>query len=205
MARRPPAESKAAGPSFGKRLVASPMNATLVSNDGWFPASWRSRPARQMPTYVNESAVGSVEARLAGAAPVIQVEDAGRLREQIAQLAEGRGFLLQGGDCAESFDDPVAEQVAGIVGLFDAMAERLVPTVKGPLVEVARIAGQFAKPRSAHGETHDGVTLPAYRGDIVNGIAFERAAREADPQRMIRAHVQSVGTAASLAAARGAE
>jgi 3-deoxy-7-phosphoheptulonate synthase len=181
------------------------MNATLVSNDGWFPASWRSRPARQMPAYVDELAVGSVEARLANAAPVIQIEDAARLRERMAELAEGRGFLVQGGDCAESFDDPVAEQVAGIVGLFDAMAERLVPTVKGPLVEVARIAGQFAKPRSAHDETHGGVTLPAYRGDIVNGIAFERAAREADPQRMIRAHMQSVGTAASLAAARGAD
>jgi 3-deoxy-7-phosphoheptulonate synthase len=121
----------------------------------------------------------------------------------MAGLAEGRGFLLQGGDCAESFDDPVAEQVAGIVGLFDAMADRLKPAITGPLIEVARIAGQFAKPRSAHDETRDGVTLPAYRGDIVNGIAFDVASREADPQRMIRAHMQSVGTAASLAAARG--
>ena len=118
-------------------------------------------------------------------------------------LAEGRGFLLQGGDCAESFDDPVAEQVAGIAGLFDAMAERLRPAINGPLIEVARIAGQFAKPRSAHDETHDGLTLPAYRGDIVNGIEFEATARAADPSRMIRAHMQSVGTAASLAAARG--
>ena len=121
----------------------------------------------------------------------------------MAELAEGRGFLLQGGDCAESFDDPVAEQVAGIVGLFDAMAERLRPVSTGPLVEIARIAGQFAKPRSATVETHDGVTLPAYRGDIVNGIGFDRMARVADPLRMIRAHMQSVGTAASLAAARG--
>lgn len=120
------------------------------------------------------------------------------------ELANGQGFLLQGGDCAESFDDPVAEQVAGIVGLFDAMAERLKPAISGSLVEVARIAGQFAKPRSAQTETHEAVTLPAYRGDIVNGIAFEAAAREADPQRMIRAHMQAVGTAASLAAARSA-
>jgi len=181
------------------------MNATLVSNDGWFPGSWRGRPGRQMPTYCNEAAVRSVEARLASAAPVICIDDAVRLRGLMAELAEGRGFLLQGGDCAESFDDPVAEQVAGIVGLFSAMAERLQPAVDGPLVEVARIAGQFAKPRSAHDETHDGVTLPAYRGDIVNGILFDRMVREADPQRMIRAHMQSVGTAASLAAARGTE
>jgi len=179
------------------------MNATLVSNDGWFPASWRSYLARQMPSYADEAAVRSVEARLAGAAPVVQIGEAARLREAVVELAKGRGFLLQGGDCAESFDDPVAEQVAGIVGLFDAMAERLRPAVDGPLVDVARIAGQFAKPRSAHDETHDGMTLPAYRGDIVNGIAFNSAAREADPQRMIRAHMQSVGTAASLAAARG--
>jgi len=125
------------------------------------------------------------------------------LRELAAELADGRGFLLQGGDCAESFDDPVAEQVAGIVGLFDAMTERLRPNVDGPLVEVARIAGQFAKPRSAQEESHAGVTLPAYRGDIVNGIPFDADSRQADPQRMIRAHMQSVGTAASLSAARG--
>jgi len=179
------------------------MSATLVSNSGWFPASWRGHPARQMPAYADEALLDALEARLAGAAPVIRIDDAARLREAMAALAEGRGFLLQGGDCAESFDDPVAEQVAGIAGLFDAMAERLRPAINGPLVEVARIAGQFAKPRSAHDETHGGVTLPAYRGDIVNGIAFEATAREADPQRMIRAHMQSVGTAASLATARG--
>ena len=179
------------------------MNATLVSNLGWYPASWRGRPARQMPTYADKAALRAVEARLGLAAPVIQIDEANRLRERTAELAQGRGFLLQGGDCAESFDDPVAEQVAGTVGLFDAMSEQLRPVSDGPLIEVARIAGQFAKPRSAHEETHDGVTLPAYRGDIVNGMAFEAAARETDPQRMIRAHMQSVGTAASLAAARG--
>ncbi len=179
------------------------MSATLVSDSGWFPASWRGHPARQMPAYADEALLNAVEARLARAASVVPIAEAARLRDAMAELGEGRGFLLQGGDCAESFDDPVAEQVAGIVGLFDAMAERLKPAVNGPLVEAARIAGQFAKPRSAHDETHDGLTLPAYRGDIVNGIAFEAAARDADPQRMIRAHMQSVGTAASLAAARG--
>ena len=180
------------------------MSATLVSNLGWFPASWRSRPARQMPAYTDETALGLVEDRLASAAAIVRIDDAGRLRQLMAELANGRGFLLQGGDCAESFDDPVAEQVAGIVGLFDAMSERLRPAIHGPLVEVARIAGQFAKPRSAHDESHGDLTLPAYRGDIVNGIAFDATTREADPQRMIRAHMQSVGTAASLAAARGA-
>ncbi len=179
------------------------MNATLVNAEGWYPASWRGFPARQMPRYADEALLRSVEERLANAAPVIAIDEAARLRVHMAALAEGSGFLLQGGDCAESFDDPVAEQVAGIAGLFDAMAERLRPAIEGPLIEVARIAGQFAKPRSAHDETHDGVTLPAYRGDIVNGIGFDAAARVADPARMLRAHMQSVGTAASLAAARG--
>jgi len=180
------------------------MSATLVSNLGWYPASWRSHPARQMPAYGDEAVVRAVEARLEGAPPVVRIEDSARLRDLMAELATGRGLLLQGGDCAESFDDPVAEQVAGIVGLFDAMADRIRPRVNGPLIEVARIAGQFAKPRSTHDETHHGVTLPAYRGDIVNGIEFDAAIRRPEPLRMIRAHMQSVGTAASLAAARGA-
>ena len=130
------------------------MSATPVSNLGWYPASWRSHPARQMPAYADAASVRAIEARLEAAAPVIHVEDAARLRDLTAKLAAGRGFLLQGGDCAESFDDPVAEQVAGIVGLFDAMTDRLRANVDGPLVEVARIAGQFAKPRSANEETH---------------------------------------------------
>ena len=178
------------------------MSATLVSNDGWFPASWRASPARQMPDYGDKVALASVEARLANAAAVVRSEDSARLRQAIATLAGGNGFLLQGGDCAESFDDPVAEQVSGIIGLFDAMSERLEPAAGAPIIQVARMAGQFAKPRSAATETHDGLTLPAYRGDIINGIDFEAASRIADPHRMIRAHMQSVGTAASLAAAR---
>jgi len=181
------------------------MSATLVHPDGWYPASWRRLPARQMPGYADRAALHAVEQRLSHSAPVISSADAARLRGAVADLVERGGFLLQGGDCAESFDDPVAEQVAGIVGLFDAMAERLRPVAGGALVEVARIAGQFAKPRSADVETHDGLELPAYRGDIVNGAAFDEAMREPDPQRMIRAHMQSVGTAASLAAAREAE
>ena len=178
------------------------MSATLVHPDGWYPASWRRREARQMPAYADDAALAAVEARLAQAAPVVAIGDAARLRGAVAGLVESGGFLLQGGDCAESFDDPVAEQVAGIVGLFDAMAARLGPVAGGPLVEVARIAGQFAKPRSADVEAHDGLSLPAYRGDIVNGAPFEADARTPDPQRMIRAHMQSVGTAACLSAAR---
>jgi 3-deoxy-7-phosphoheptulonate synthase len=178
------------------------MTATLVSNSGWYPSSWRGSPARQMPSYADQAALQAVEARLEAAGTVIHVDGAAELRRRMAELAAGQGFLLQGGDCAESFDDPVAQQVAGITGLFDAMSQLLRPVIAGPLIEVARIAGQFAKPRSANSETHDGVTLPAYRGDIVNGSDFQISLRQPDPQRMIRAHMQSVGTAASLAAAR---
>lgn len=174
-----------------------------IHSPRWTRDGWRARTAEQMPAYVDEGAVRAVEVRLASAAPVVDFAGCEALRAAMAGLAEGRGFLLQGGDCAESFDDPVAEQVAGIVGLFEAMSARIGPKANGPLIEVARIAGQFAKPRSAPVEEHGGLTLPAYRGDIINGIAFDAAVRVPDPQRMIRAHMQSVGTAASLAAARG--
>lgn len=174
-----------------------------MATSTWRKDGWRTRAAAQLPVYADGDALAAVEVRLSSAAPIVSFTDLADLRARMAGLAEGRGFLLQGGDCAESFDDPVAEQVAGISGLFDAMAARLA--AQGPLVEVARIAGQFAKPRSAPVEEHDGQSLPAYRGDIINGIAFETEARGADPLRMIRAHMQSVGTAASLAAARGAD
>jgi 3-deoxy-7-phosphoheptulonate synthase len=156
-----------------------------MATPSWRTNSWRSRAAAQMPAYGDADALASVEARLGQASPVVSFAGCAELRARMATLAEGRGFLLQGGDCAESFDDPVAEQVAGITGLFDTMKERLA--AHGPLIEVARIAGQFAKPRSAPTEEHDGKALPAYRGDIINGIAFDSDARHADPMRMIRA------------------
>ena len=165
-------------------LGRSAMSATLVSNLRLVPGQLAppsgSPDAEPMPMpaqlRLGRSAAGQ-------ASPVIAIDDAARLRSAMAELSSRRGAsCLQGGDCAESFDDPVAEQVAGIVGLFDEMAARLRPAVSGPLVEVARIAGQFAKPRSAEIETHDGVSLPAYRGDIVNGIAFD-AARAPRPIR----------------------
>lgn len=171
----------------------------------WRKDGWRARKAAQMPAYADAEALAGVEARLADGAPVVKAARCAALRAAMVEVAEGRGFLLQGGDCAESFDDPVAEQVAGITGLFEAMTAHLAPAVGSPLVEVARIAGQFAKPRSAPTETQGATTLTAYRGDIVNGAAFEAEARAPDPQRMIRAHMQSVGTAASLAAARGTD
>lgn len=181
------------------------MSASLITTHGWQPGSWRSRRARQLPTYGDAAALTAVEARLAAAPPVIAIEEARQLRAAMAILADGHGLLLQGGDCAESFDDPVAERVASLASLFDAMEARLAPVAGGPLVEVARIAGQFAKPRTSSVEERGEDSLPAYRGDIINGAAYDPASRRADPARMIRAHLQSVGAAASLAAAREPE
>ncbi|MEO5809314.1 MAG: 3-deoxy-7-phosphoheptulonate synthase [Sphingomicrobium sp.] len=170
----------------------------------WTPASWRHHPARQLPAYGDTALLAAVETRLGAAAPVVAIDDCRGLRSAMAQVAEGAGLLLQGGDCAESFDDQVAERVAGLTELFDALARHLAPALGGGSpVEVARIAGQFAKPRTSDYEERDGLSLPAYRGDIVNSHGFTAEARAPDPGRMIRAHMQSVGTAACLAAARG--
>ena len=180
------------------------MSASLITTDVWQPGSWRSRRARQLPSYGDAEALAAVEARLSNAPQVIAIDEARQLRSAMAVLAAGHGLLLQGGDCAESFDDPVAERVASLASLFDAMEARLAPVANGPLVEVARIAGQFAKPRTSSVEERGDDSLPAYRGDIINGAAYDPVSRRADPARMIRAHLQSVGAAASLAAAREA-
>ncbi|MBB3764962.1 3-deoxy-7-phosphoheptulonate synthase [Sphingomicrobium lutaoense] len=169
---------------------------------GWRPGRWRGRPARQLPSYEDKAALAAVEAHLKDAAPVVAIGDARALREEMAMVARGRAFVLQGGDCAENFDDAVAERVARLAQLFDGMAEHLRPAAGVPLVRIARIAGQFAKPRSAPTEMRGRIELPAYRGDIINGQAFSAAARAHDPERMVRAHFQSVGTAATLSVAR---
>ena len=171
----------------------------------WSPADWRTRPARQLPAYEDEDALRSVEARLADAAPVVEVDEIATLRRSLARVASGNGFLLQGGDCAENFDDAVAQRVARLAALFDRMAVAIEKDTGREVVRLARIAGQFAKPRSAPTETRGSVTLPAYRGDIVNAQGFSSAARRHDPGRMVQAHVQSVGTAATLRAARHGE
>lgn len=156
----------------------------------------------QLPRYADAEALAAVEARLRDAAPVIAIEDARALRSAMTEAANGKAFILQGGDCAENFDDAVAERVARLARLFDEMAELIRPAVGMPLVRIARIAGQFAKPRSAPVERRGSVELPAYRGDIINGQHFSAVARAHDPGRMVRAHLQSVGTAATLAVAR---
>jgi len=157
----------------------------------WGPGSWRDRPARQLPAYPDAIALATAESCLASAAPLASVATSKRLTASLAEVAEGRGFLLQGGDCAETFAEFGADKVRTIFNLLIELAAMLRAGSGAPVVKVARLAGQFAKPRSAETETLDGLTLPVYRGDIVNGPAFDAAARAPDPVRMLEAHRQA--------------
>ena len=160
----------------------------------WTPDSWRNATGIQMPDYGDASALADVEATLAQYPPLIFAGEARRLRSQLADVAEGRAFLLQGGDCAESFAEFNPANIRDTFRVILQMAVVLTYGAKLPVVKVGRMAGQFAKPRSAPTEEQDGIALPSYRGDIVNDIAFEAEAREPDPQRMIRAYSQASAT-----------
>ena len=138
-------------------------------DSSWNPASWRAKPARQMPVYPDEAALADVCEQLRRFPPLIFEGEVQALRAQLAEVAAGRAFLLQGGDCAESFDMLDGEATRETFRVMLQMAVVLTHAAARPVVKVGRIAGQFAKPRSADTETRDGVTLPSYRGDIVNG------------------------------------
>ncbi|HTZ71855.1 MAG TPA: 3-deoxy-7-phosphoheptulonate synthase class II [Acetobacteraceae bacterium] len=160
---------------------------------GWTPASWREKPIRQVPTYPNEAALAAAEARLSGYPPLVFAGEARRLRAALALAAEGRAFILQGGDCAESFADFNANSVRDTFRVLLQMAVVLTFGATVPVVKIGRMAGQFAKPRSSDTETLDGFTLPSYRGDIINGPDFTPEARIPDPERMEKAYFQCAG------------
>lgn len=164
-------------------------------SSNWHPASWRQRPAVQMPAYADARALNAVEAELREAAPIALPERSAALKARLAHAAQGRAMLLQGGDCAELFGAHSPASVAGLAGLFDAMSGVLERHAAVPVVRVARIAGQFAKPRTIEAEEQDALVLPAWRGEIVNGKAFEAGARDADPRRMSLAHAESLRVA----------
>ncbi len=157
----------------------------------WTPQSWRDRPAAQLPAYGDAAALATVESCLASAAPLTAIAENAALTAALAEVAAGRAMLLQGGDCAETFAEFGAEKVRVTFNLLLEMAAMLRAGGAGEVVTVARIAGQFAKPRSSETETIGDVTLPAYRGDIVNGPDFDAASRAPDPMRMLEAHRQS--------------
>jgi 3-deoxy-7-phosphoheptulonate synthase len=160
----------------------------------WSPDSWRSKPIVQVPDYPNAAALADVEGRLATFPPLVFAGEARQLTKVLGEVAEGRSFLLQGGDCAESFLEHRADNIRDFFRVFLQMAVVLTYAGGSPVVKVGRIAGQFAKPRSSPTEKKDGAELPSYRGDIVNGAEFTPEARTPDPQRQLEAYRQSAAT-----------
>ena len=160
----------------------------------WSPNSWREFPIKQQPTYPNQELLEEVEAELKSFPPLIFAGEARDLKENLAKAGRGEAFIIQGGDCAESFSAFNADSIKNLFKLILQMSVVMTYSNGKPIVKIGRIAGQFAKPRSSDSETIDGVELPSYRGDIINGIEFTAEARIPDPHRMIRAYNQSTAT-----------
>ena len=165
-----------------------------MTTRGWHPGSWREKPIRQVPDYPDAAKLAAMEARIASFPPLVFAGEARRLKQHLAMAARGEAIVLQGGDCAEGFADFTANIIRDQFRVLLQMA--VVLTFGGglPVVKLGRMAGQFAKPRSSDVETRDGVTLPSYRGDIINGPEFTAEARTPDPARMETAYMQSAGT-----------
>ena len=163
-------------------------------SERWTPSSWRMKPIQQVPVYPDPAALAAVEEQLAGFPPLVFAGEARKLKRALAKVAAGEAFLIQGGDCAESFAEHSADNIRDFFRLFLQMAVVLTFAGSSPVVKVGRVAGQFAKPRSAPTETIDGVELPSYRGDIINGIDFTEASRTPDPNRQLDAYRQSAAT-----------
>ncbi len=160
----------------------------------WTPSSWRQKPILQVPDYPDQAALKVAEERLASYPPLVFAGEARDLKARLAQVARGEAFLLQGGDCAESFAEHGADNIRDFFRAFLRMAVVLTFGAQLPVVKVGRIAGQFAKPRSSNFEKLGDVELPSYRGDIINGIEFTPEARNPDPERQIMAYRQSAAT-----------
>jgi 3-deoxy-7-phosphoheptulonate synthase len=160
----------------------------------WAPDSWRSKPIAQAPEYADKDALAAVERQLSTFPPLVFAGEARRLKRDLAKVAAGEAFLLQGGDCAESFAEHHPDNIRDFFRVFLQMAVVLTFAAASPVVKVGRIAGQFAKPRSSPTEIVDGVELPSYRGDNINDIAFTPEARIPDPRRQVEAYRQSAAT-----------
>ncbi|TNC71954.1 class II 3-deoxy-7-phosphoheptulonate synthase [Rubellimicrobium roseum] len=160
----------------------------------WQKTDWRKLPRVQMPDYPDQDRLRDVEARLASYPPLVFAGEARKLKAHLAKVSKGEAFLLQGGDCAESFAEFSADNIRDTFKVLLQMAMVLTYGAKVPVVKVGRIAGQFAKPRSAAMETIGGVELPSYKGDIINGFDFTEAARVPDPDRMLQAYLQAAAS-----------
>ncbi len=160
----------------------------------WTPDTWRSKPIQQVPEYPNATVLAEVETKLATFPPLVFAGEARQLKRSLADVAAGNGFLLQGGDCAESFLEHRADNIRDFFRVFLQMAVVLTYAGGSPVVKVGRLAGQFAKPRSSPTEKKGAIELPSYRGDIINGPEFTTEARTPDPQRQVEAYRQSAAT-----------
>jgi len=160
----------------------------------WAPESWRAKPAKQMPSYADQEKLKAVEVKLGRLPPLVFAGEARRLKKKLAQAVTGDAFLLQGGDCAESFAEFTANNIRDTFRMILQMAVVLTFGGNTPVIKVGRMAGQFAKPRSDDFETRDGVKLPSFRGDSVNAIDFDATSREPDPSRMVDVYNQSAST-----------
>ena len=160
----------------------------------WAPNSWRSKPIIQVPEYPDAAKLEAVESQLRASPPLVFADEARNLKRALAKAADGEAFVLQGGDCAESFAEFHADNIRDTFRVLLQMAVVLTFGAGLPVVKLGRLAGQFAKPRSSNFETIDDVTLDAYRGDMVNGMAFTEAERVPDPERLVRVYNQSAAT-----------
>ena len=174
--------------------MAQTPRTPAAATQPWDKRGWRDRPRVQMPDYPDAASVAAVEAQLAKYPPLVFAGEARRLRAHLADVAQGRAFLLQGGDCAESFSEFSADNIRDTFKVMLQMAVVLTWGAQLPVVKVGRMAGQFAKPRSAATEVVGGVELPSYRGDIINGFDFTAEARVPDPQRMLAAYTQAAAS-----------
>ncbi len=178
----------------GTMLESETEQISLSMVDNWSPDSWQLRPAAQQANYPDRTELEQAVAELSELPPLVTSWEVNSLRDQLAQAQLGRSFLLQGGDCAERFGDCNAPLISDRLKVLLQMSLVLVHGLKTPVVRVGRMAGQFAKPRSADMETRAGVTLPSYRGDLVNDPEFTSAARAPDPQRMLRGYAYAALT-----------
>ncbi|MEO8001390.1 MAG: 3-deoxy-7-phosphoheptulonate synthase class II [Arenimonas sp.] len=175
--------------------IAEPsMNNSEITAQNWTPTSWRARTALQQPTYPDMEALAGVQNELSQLPPLVTSWEILALKKQLAEAQEGKRFLLQGGDCAESFSDCESGLISNRLKVLLQMSLVLVHGLRLPVVRVGRFAGQYAKPRSTDTETKDGVTLPSYRGDFINQPEFTEAARIPDPRRMVKGHARSAMT-----------
>jgi len=161
----------------------------------WTPSGWRAKPAKHIPTdYPDPEALARVEHQLRSYPPLVFAGEARNLKARLAEVSAGKAFLLQGGDCAESFKEFHPDNIRDTFRTLMAMSVVLTFAASRPVVKIGRLAGQFGKPRSEQIETQDGVTLPSYRGDNINGMDFTLESRTPDPERLIKAYSQSAAT-----------